>query len=61
MKTEDFEISGVPHDVAEKCATASAEELTGYIPKHRFDEMILARDTERRQLIRTESFRPDGR
>ena len=49
MKTEDFEKSGVPHDIAEKCATASAEELTGYIPKHRFDEMILARDTERRQ------------
>lgn len=49
MKTEDFEKLGVPHDIAEKCATASAEELTGYIPKHRFDEMILARDTERRQ------------
>ena len=39
MKKEEIVALGVAEDVAQKIADASAEELKGYIPKSRFDEV----------------------
>ena len=39
MKKEEFVALGISAELAEKAANASAEELKGYIPKSRFDEV----------------------
>lgn len=39
MKKEEFVALGISEDLAEKAAAASSEELKGYIPKSRFDEV----------------------
>lgn len=39
MKKEEFVALGISDELAEEAATASAEELKGYIPKTRFDEV----------------------
>ena len=39
MKKEDFVKLGIDEELAKKCETASQEELKGYIPKSRFDEV----------------------
>lgn len=39
MKKEDLLKLGLPEDLAEKAAQASTEELKGFIPKTRFDEV----------------------
>ena len=39
MKKEDFIALGIDEELAEKAANASAEELKGFIPKARFDEV----------------------
>ena len=39
MKKEDFLKLGLEEELAEKAAQASGEELKGYIPKSRFDEV----------------------
>lgn len=46
MKKEDFIALGLADDLAKKCADASAEELKGFIPKARFDEV----NTEKKNL-----------
>ena len=39
MKKEEFVALGIAEDLAEKAASASAEELKGFVPKNRFDEV----------------------
>lgn len=39
MKKADFVALGISEELAARCETASAEELKGYIPKARFDEV----------------------
>lgn len=39
MKKEDFLKLGVPEELAVKCESAFAEEIKGYIPKARFNEV----------------------
>lgn len=39
MKKEEFIALGISEEAAEKAANASAEELKGYVPKARFDEV----------------------
>ena len=39
MKKEEFTALGIAEDLAEKAAAASAEELKGFVPKNRFDEV----------------------
>lgn len=39
MKKEDFMKLGLDEETAKKCESASAEELKGFIPKVRFDEV----------------------
>lgn len=39
MKKEDFVKLGLNEETAKKCETASLEELKGFIPKARFDEV----------------------
>lgn len=39
MKKEDFIKLGLDEEIAKKCEEASLEELKGYIPKSRFDEV----------------------
>lgn len=39
MRKEEFVALGIAEDLAEKAATASANELKGYVPKTRFDEV----------------------
>lgn len=39
MKKEDFVKLGIDEETAKKCETASQEELKGFIPKVRFDEV----------------------
>ena len=46
MKKEEFVKLGLDEETAKKCETASAEELKGYIPKARFDEV----NNEKKQL-----------
>jgi len=43
MKKEEFVALGISEELAEKAATASADELKGYIPKSRFDEVNTAK------------------
>ena len=45
MKKEDFVKLGIEEDIAKKLETASLEELKGYIPKARFDEVNTAKNT----------------
>ena len=45
MKKEEFIALGISEEVAEKAANASAEELKGYVPKSRFDEVNEAKKT----------------
>ena len=39
MKKEEFTALGISEELAEKAANASAEELKGFVPKTRFDEV----------------------
>lgn len=39
MKKEDFTALGIDEKLAEKAAKASEKELSGYVPKDRFDEV----------------------
>ena len=39
MKKEEFVKLGIDEEIAKKCETASQEELKGFIPKARFDEV----------------------
>ena len=50
MKKEDLIALGLSEEQAEKVANASAEELKGYIPKTRLDEVIKERDTYKSTL-----------
>ena len=45
MKKEDLVALGLTEELAEQVATASAEELKGYIPKARFDEVNTEKNT----------------
>ena len=45
MKKEDFVKLGIDEETAKKFETASQEELKGYIPKARFDEVNTAKNT----------------
>ena len=45
MKKEDFVKLGVEEELAKKLETASLEELKGFIPKSRFDEVNTAKNT----------------
>lgn len=45
MKREDFVKLGVEEELAKKLETASLEELKGFIPKARFDEVNTAKQT----------------
>ncbi len=45
MKKEDFVKLGIDEETAKKLETASQEELKGYIPKARFDEVNTAKNT----------------
>lgn len=45
MKKEDFVKLGVDEDLAKKLEEASLEELKGFIPKARFDEVNTAKNT----------------
>ena len=44
MKKEDFVKLGIDEETAKKCETASQEELKGFIPKARFDEVNIAKN-----------------
>lgn len=65
MKKEDFLKLGLDDELAEKAAEASSEELKGYIPKSRFDEVngrvktlesdLQARDDQLEQLKKVDS------
>lgn len=39
MRKEDFTALGIDEETAKKCAAAFADELKGFIPKTRFDEV----------------------
>ena len=39
MKKEEFTALGISDELAEKAASASVEELKGFVPKSRFDEV----------------------
>lgn len=45
MKKEDFVKLGIDEELAKKCEEASQEELKGFIPKARFDEVNNAKNT----------------
>lgn len=45
MKKEDFVKLGIDEELAKKCEEASLEELKGFIPKARFDEVNTAKNT----------------
>ena len=45
MKKEEFVALGIAEDIAEKAANASAEELKGYVPMSRFNEVNEAKKT----------------
>lgn len=45
MKKEDFTALGISEELAEKAANASAEELKGYVPMSRFNEVNTAKKT----------------
>jgi superfamily II DNA helicase RecQ len=61
MKKEDFVKLGIDEELAKKCESASLEELKGFIPKARFDEvntakqtaeaLVKERDTQRLQIM----------
>lgn len=45
MKKEDFVKLGIDEETAKKCEAASQEEVKGFIPKARFDEVNNAKNT----------------
>ena len=45
MKKEEFVKLGIDEETAKKCEAASLEELKGFIPKARFDEVNTAKNT----------------
>lgn len=45
MKKEDFIKLGIDEELAKKCEEASMDELKGFIPKSRFDEVNNAKNT----------------
>ena len=45
MKKEEFVKLGIDEETAKKCEAASQEELKGFIPKARFDEVNTAKNT----------------
>ena len=45
MKKEEFVKLGIDEETAKKCEAASQEELKGFIPKARFDEVNNAKNT----------------
>ena len=45
MKKEDFVKLGISEELAAECEKASLEELKGFIPKARFDEVNTAKNT----------------
>ena len=45
MKKEEFVKLGIDEETAKKCEVASQEELKGFIPKARFDEVNTAKNT----------------
>ena len=45
MKKEDLVAMGLSEELADKVVSASAEELKGYIPKSRFDEVNTEKNT----------------
>ena len=45
MKKEEFVKLGIDEETAKKCEAASQEELKGFIPKTRFDEVNTAKNT----------------
>ena len=45
MKKEEFLKLGIDEETAKKCEAASQEELKGFIPKARFDEVNTAKNT----------------
>ena len=45
MKKDDFVKLGIDEETAKKLETASLEELKGFIPKARFDEVNIAKNT----------------
>lgn len=45
MKKEEFVKLGIDEELAAKCEAASQEELKGFIPKARFDEVNTAKNT----------------
>ena len=45
MKKEEFVKLGIDEETAKKCEAASMEELKGFIPKARFDEVNTAKNT----------------
>ena len=45
MKKEEFVKLGIDEETAKKLEAASQEELKGYIPKARFDEVNTAKNT----------------
>lgn len=49
MKKDEFVKLGLDEETAQRCADASAEELKGFIPKSRFDEV----NTEKQRLETT--------
>ncbi len=51
MKKEEFIKLGLDEEAAKKCEAASAEELKGFIPKARFDEV----NTEKKNLETTKT------
>ena len=54
MKKEDFVALGISEEAAEKVAAMFAEELKGYVPKSRFDEVNRAKkeaETSLRNVI----------
>lgn len=44
MKKEDFIALGISDELAEKAAAASVEELKGFVPRTRLNEVITERD-----------------
>lgn len=55
MKKEDFVALGIDEALAEKAATASVEELKGFVPKDRFNEAIQERNQLREAKAESDS------
>lgn len=55
MKKEDFVAIGISEDLAEKAASASAEELKGLVPRDRLNEAIQERDQLKAAKLQAET------